>query len=262
MEWMDVNGACLRYEVSGIGTTPLVLIHELGGALESWDEVLPVLEKHFRVIRYDQRGAGLSEKTQVLTLDMVVGDLTALLDGLGIREPAVVAGTALGGGYAIAFAASEPARVSRLLATSPATGVTGPRGKGLLERAELVASQGMRGAVDKSLALSYPDSLRDDAARYERYRARWLTNDPHSFAALNRMLADVDMNWIFERVQCETLVLGATRDPLRTPADVEKLAARIPGAIYREVDAGHFMAVQSPLLFLDETLGFLRGLAH
>ena len=61
MEWMEVNGVALRYAVSGGGDKDLVLVHELGGALESWNDVLPALEKEFRVLRYDQRGFGLGE---------------------------------------------------------------------------------------------------------------------------------------------------------------------------------------------------------
>ena len=68
MDWMEVNGAYLRYEVSGSGHQPLVLIHELGGALESWDEVLPTLEKHFRGATYHEVDAGHFMVVQSLEL--------------------------------------------------------------------------------------------------------------------------------------------------------------------------------------------------
>ena len=231
----------------------------LAGDLESWDEVLPTLQSNFQVIRYDQRGAGLSEKTSLLTVDIVLDDLRGLLDGLAVGDPVLLAGAALGGGYALAFAARDPERVAQVVATSPATGVTDEAGKGLRESAELAETAGMRAAVESSLALSYPQSLRSDLSRYDRYRARWLTNDPISFGALCRMLADVDLEWIFERIQCDVLILGATQDPIRQPAAVKLLAQRIARSTYREVDSGHFLAVQSPALFLDETLAFLKG---
>ena len=62
MNWMDVNGTALRYELSGCGETTLVLAHEMGGALDSWDQVLPALNHARQALRYDTRGAGLSEK--------------------------------------------------------------------------------------------------------------------------------------------------------------------------------------------------------
>ena len=58
MPWIEVNGVVLRYELSGEGTETLILIHERGGALESWQDVLPALEREFRVLRYDQGASG------------------------------------------------------------------------------------------------------------------------------------------------------------------------------------------------------------
>ena len=58
MDWIEVNGTALRYEVSGEGAAPLVLVHEMGGTLESWDHVLPALRPGRVVLRHDWRGAG------------------------------------------------------------------------------------------------------------------------------------------------------------------------------------------------------------
>ena len=58
MNWIEVNGTSLSYELSGSGPSTLVLIHEMGGTLDSWDEVLPALNNSRQVLRYDTRGAG------------------------------------------------------------------------------------------------------------------------------------------------------------------------------------------------------------
>src|SRR5690606_29404053 len=69
MDWAEVNGVSLRYDVRGEGPS-LVLIHEMGGTLESWDGVIDQLAAHFRVLRFDQRSAGWSEKVRTpFTLD-------------------------------------------------------------------------------------------------------------------------------------------------------------------------------------------------
>jgi len=52
MEWIETHGVVLRYELSGTGRVPLLLMHELGGSLEFWDPVLPALQQAFRVLRY------------------------------------------------------------------------------------------------------------------------------------------------------------------------------------------------------------------
>ena len=93
MPWMEANGVALRYELSGDGPETLILIHELGGALESWNDVLPTLEKEFLILRYDQRGFGLSEKAKgTLDIHYMTRDLAALCDALGIAGPCLVAG--------------------------------------------------------------------------------------------------------------------------------------------------------------------------
>jgi pimeloyl-ACP methyl ester carboxylesterase len=64
MGFIEVNGAALRSDLVGSGAATLVLIHEMGGTLESWDLVLPNLSAQRRVLRYDTRGAGLSQKVR------------------------------------------------------------------------------------------------------------------------------------------------------------------------------------------------------
>ena len=86
MPWIEANGASLRYELIGSGKQTLVLMHEAGGCLESYEDALPGLESNFRVLRYDQRGFGFSEKVRELTFDTVVQDLAALLEALRISE--------------------------------------------------------------------------------------------------------------------------------------------------------------------------------
>src|SRR5512147_792433 len=116
MNWIEANGVSLRYELAGGGAETVVFVHELGGALESWDETLPAFQREFRTLRYDQRGFGLSEKTSgTLALADMVADIDALLDALGIKGRCHLVGSAMGAGIAAAFAARRPARVASLV---------------------------------------------------------------------------------------------------------------------------------------------------
>lgn len=259
MEWIETNGVVLRYELSGAGRIPLLLIHELGGSLEFWDPVLPAFQAGFRVLRYDLRGFGMSEKVKILRLDDLLGDIVGLLDALAITEPCHVVGPALGAGIALAFAAKHPTRVRRMVVSSPATGVPAERRGQSLQRAETVERQGMRAAVEQSLARSYPERFRGNQQRFEQYRRRWLANDPEGFAAINRMLTEVDLSQQYGRITCPTLVIGCTYDTIRPPQEVEPIARQIPGARYVEVASGHFMPHQTPELFVDTALPFLQG---
>jgi 3-oxoadipate enol-lactonase len=247
MNWIEVNGTSLRCDLSGGGKTALVLVHEMGGTLESWDKVMPTLTNTRHVLRYDTRGAGQSEKLGGrVTWDEMADDIAALLDGHRIGGKVAVAGTAVGAGIAVHFAVRHAARTAVLVISSPALGVSGDRRQGTLDRAATIEAKGMRSVVESSLANSYPPVVRHDAEEFRNFRARWLANDPQSFAAISRMLADEDISRETARVSCPTLVIGCKHDGLRPPAAVEAMARQIPGAQYIEINSGHFAAVQTP----------------
>src|SRR5665213_620886 len=92
MEFVELNGVGLRYEMTGKGERTVVLVHEMGGSLESWDDVAPKLAGSRRVLRYDTRGAGLSQKVRgVLGIDTMADDIAALLDHLRISGKVALA---------------------------------------------------------------------------------------------------------------------------------------------------------------------------
>src|ERR1700751_6104215 len=108
MNFLEVNGTALRYEVSGSGERAVVLVHEMGGTLESWDGVAPLLARHRRVMRYDTRGAGLSQKGRgALAIDTMTDDLIGLMDTAGMAK-AALAGVAVGGAIALNTALRHP----------------------------------------------------------------------------------------------------------------------------------------------------------
>ena len=86
MPWMDANGISIHFELGGKGPS-VVLLHEMGGTLDSWDGIFPALSERFRMLRYDQRGSGLSEKVrQPITTDILVEDLEARAAGERARR--------------------------------------------------------------------------------------------------------------------------------------------------------------------------------
>src|SRR5712672_527828 len=193
MDFIESGGVGLRYELSGKGDRTLVLVHEMGGSLESWDDVVPRFAGSRRVLRYDTRGAGLSQKVRGrLGIDAMADDIAALLDTIGSSGKVALAGIAVGGAIALHFAARYPERTSAVAVGSPATGIESDRRAALLERVAKIEAAGMAFAVEESMWNGYPTELRGDIKRFERYRARWLGNDPASYATIYRMLAGTD----------------------------------------------------------------------
>ena len=258
MDWIDVNGAALRYEISGEGERTLVLVHEMGGTLESWDHVLPALRPGRRVVRHDWRGAGQSEKLGApVTFHTMAADIAALLDARGIGGKVALVGCAVGAGIALTFAGTYPERTAAVVAMAPATGMAAERRGPMLERVVGIAAAGMRAAVEDSFAGSYPPEVRHDAEHFREFRARWLANDPVSYANIYRMLIHAELGETLARIACPVLAVAGTLDRLRPPAVVEPIAAGIPGARFRAIESGHFMAVQTPGLVAGVINGFL-----
>jgi 3-oxoadipate enol-lactonase len=260
MPWLTIPDVALRYELIGDAPTTLLLLHEMGGCLESWNAILPLLLPRYRVLRYDQRGAGLSEKPPGAFAMADFGrDAVALMDALGIAAPVVPIGTAVGGAVALHLAATYPSRVRAVIATSPATGVPDAARQPLLDRAEAMQRDGMRGFVDTGLDLGYPPPLRADAARFAETRAQRLAADPEGQAATMRMLASLDMTAELARISCTALILAGQHDLGRPPERVKAVADAIPGASFKVVESGHFMAIQTPELLATEIERFVTG---
>lgn len=261
MEWVEANGAVFRTERVGGGKGhPLLLIHELGGDMTSWD---PALKQGICAarpgLRFDWRGAGMSEKIRgPFDIDVMCADIAGVIDetGFGDGGPVDMIGIALGGGVAIALAARYPDKFRRMISTSSAIGGSATRER-MLERAKGVEANGMRPYCESSHAVSFAEPLRTDPDLYAWYRKKWIAQDPSSFADHNRMLANMDETPNLGKITAETLVIGGTHDPLRTPAVVKEIAAAIPGAVFEERDTGHFMHVQTPKLCADRAVAFL-----
>ena len=114
MAMIEVNGVNLWYQYSGEGET----VVQVGGAVsahEGYATITPGLSQHYRVLDYDHRGYGSSDRpSQHYTLDVWSDDLAGLLDALG-EERVHVHGGSMGSFVALNFAARHSDRVEKLL---------------------------------------------------------------------------------------------------------------------------------------------------
>jgi 3-oxoadipate enol-lactonase len=259
MKWIDANGVALRYELLGTTGPVLVLVHEMGGMLESWDGVAPQLARTRRVLRFDTRGAGLSEKiVDDVSLEAMAADIAALLDGIGISEPVSIAGCAVGGAIALRFALDYPQRTVSVAVLNPAADAPGAAGHNLVKRAETLRKQGMRSIEASSLDTGYPTMLRErDPESYARFRNRWLGNDPVSLGFLFRMLARTDLIPELGRIKVPALAIAGIHDPLRPPAYVRSVVAGIADHEVVEIDAAHHVPDQAPAAVVRHLGAFL-----
>jgi 3-oxoadipate enol-lactonase len=243
----ECSGVSLHYGLSGSGPRSLVLIHELAGTLESFDHVVPALAADFRILRADQRGAGLSEKVRApFSLHDLVADTHRLMQTAGLTPPYYVAGIASGAVIAAALALRYPREVAALALCAPSLGTNPDRRHYLLERSETAKRDGMRAIVDMVFERTYPQNDRGDPNIYAEHRARFLAIDPVCYAHANRMLAEATLEPALQQIECPCLLLAGRHDQMRPPAQVERYAALFRRAELAVIDSGHIMVVQAP----------------
>ena len=259
IDFAQVNQTSLRYELRGSGPRTLVLLHELGLSLESWDGIVGELSRTNRVLRYYLRGFGLSEKLRgAVSIDDEIDDLRALLDHLGIPEPVTLIGGAVGGAIALRFAAAQPQRVAAVMALSPAGDVPAATRPTYLARAARLERQGVRADVDVTREDTYPPALRtghDD--RFARFMALQYANDPVSMAATLRMIAITEWTGTWPAIQCPAWIVAVSHYKARPIDSVRSMASAVPHGHFEVLETGPFVAIQSPELLLPLVQRFL-----
>ena len=114
MATAKANGIEIFYEVTGNGP-PLTMIMGLGCSSRQWQWMVPLLAESFRVITFDNRGVGRTEKPDMeYTTDLFADDIAALLNALNIDRTHIF-GTSVGGMIAQKFALNYPEVVDRLV---------------------------------------------------------------------------------------------------------------------------------------------------
>lgn len=114
MSVAKVGDIDIYYEVHG-GGEPLVLIYGYAGHSGLWFRQIPVLSKKYRVIAFDNRGAGRSDKPDIpYSMAVMARDVAGLLDVIGI-DSAHIFGISMGGMIAQHFALNYPQRVISLM---------------------------------------------------------------------------------------------------------------------------------------------------
>jgi 3-oxoadipate enol-lactonase/4-carboxymuconolactone decarboxylase len=250
----------VNYRVEGPAAAPaLLLINSLGSDLTLWEPLMPELLRHFRVIRYDQRGHGSSPVPQgPYSMAELGADALALLERLGVQR-AHVCGTSLGGMVGMWLAVHAPEHLDRL-AVICSSARLGPA-SAWHERAALVRAQGA-GAVASAVvgrwftsefARLHPQLI----AGYEQM----VQNTPaEGYAACCEAIARWDITAELPKIQCPTWILSAQDDPATPPAHGYLMAGLIPQARIDVIaQAAHLAFAERPAfvgrLLIDHLLG-------
>ena len=119
MPTVKVNDISLYYEIHGKGE-PLVLVMGLGTDISEWKTIIDPLSKKYKVLVFDNRGAGRSDKPdEPYTIKLMASDAAGVIKAAGF-EPANVLGISMGGAIALELTLNDPDLIKKLILVSTA----------------------------------------------------------------------------------------------------------------------------------------------
>ena len=255
-----VAGGEIAYEDAGQGE-PVVFVSGLNGVGRYWTPQVPLFSKHFRVITYDQRGTGGSDRIQrEFSVDQMAVELIALMDVLKI-ERAHLVGMSTGGAIGQTIAIEHPERLMKLALCSTWTHCDPWFRRLFHARRDMYLQAGPDlHAQFHPLFLYSPDYVNAHDAEIEADRARAPTKSSPVEVSVGRInaLLKFDRRAGLPNIKAETLVMGTGTDFI-TPSYFSKaLAQTIPGAkltLYE--DGGHSFTTTRAEPFNRDLMAFL-----
>lgn len=267
MPFIDVRDIRIYYEIRGSGPR-LFFISGTGGDLRRKPSIFDSpLAGSFKILAYDQRGLGRTEKPDIpYTMAEYAADADGLLDAVG-WDCCLVFGISFGGMVAQEFALRYPQRVERLVLACTSSGGAGGHSYPLHELTDLSARE-------KALCLVPLSDTRHDAT--------WQTANPQQFQELvdqieaglivgadepgredgaRRQLEARMRHDTYDRLlnlQMPVFVCGGRYDGVAPISNLEAIHRQIPGACLELFEGGHLFFMQDPCAF-GRIAAFFRG---
>jgi 3-oxoadipate enol-lactonase len=248
----------IAWEERGDGP-PLLLIQGLGYGRWSWAPIVPALAERYRVLWFDNRGIGDSDKPEgPYTARLMADDARQVLDEAGAGR-AHVLGASLGGMIAQELAAGSPERVDKLVlcCTTPGGAATVPMPdvtvRLFAEAATLGPEVALRRFVENALAADASAELIQ-----ELFDLR-VAHPPDPAGWQAQAAAGVTFAGVDGAIAAPTLIVTGTEDNVVDPHNSDVLAERIPGAEVQRIDrTGHLFFWEQPGAFVRIVSEFLQ----
>ncbi len=260
----------IAYRVFGGGPRDIVLIPgtishvELFWELSAQEYLLKRLTSFARVIVFDKRGQGLSDRVAQQTLEERTGDVRAVMDAAG-SKCATVYGWSEGGPMCLMFAATYPERTSGLVLYGTFASMKAPPWAVPPEQFELLLGE-MSNHWGKGtlVGINAPSQVKNEAFVQSFGQLERASVSPGSILALMRANYEIDVRHILPSIHVPTLILHRAGDALVPVATGRYLAEHIPGAKYTEIPGTDHLVTDADTqdIIVDEIEEFITGIRH
>jgi len=235
-----------------------------------WRHWLEFFSDHFRLIRYDERGSGMSDWDVDLSFDRWMDDFERVVEAADLRDPFTLLGVSQGAAVSIAYAVKHPERVSRLI-------LYGGYARGWARRGHPAGQREYEAIVELVRAgwgRSNPAFRQVFTSRFiprgSDEQIEWFnelcrkTTTPETAATLLNVRATIDVLPLLSQVRTPTLVIHARNDAVTPIHEGRILAEGIPGAEFVELESeNHILLRDEPAWsrFRDTILEFMGSAA-
>lgn len=266
----EVNGIKLCYSIDGKGYS-IILVNGFGSKKEGWMGQIPALSKRFKVISFDSRGSGKSDRPNMpYTMEMFADDIKGLMDFLSIDKAHCI-GFSLGGMILQHFALKYPKKLDKLVLINSIPRI--PEGYGPemfinshLNGLELLKQDKVK-AFWHGAKTGFHVKFRKEmeANPKKKFYNLWSVEDLINYYSTNpptpidikNMSYALTTHDIYERlheIKNETLILAASHDKLVPKSVMLELHNKIPNSIFKVIEKAGHESIKEKAPLVNQTL--------
>lgn len=263
MDMIKLNGITVHYADEGDPDgRPVVFSNSLGTDFRLWDQLLPLLPKGLRLIRYDTRGHGLTSAPEGdYFMGDLVADAAALLDHLNVKD-CVFVGLSVGGITAQGLAAERMDLVRAMVLSNTAAKIGTPE---MWQGRMAEVRKGGIAALEESILERWfaAKFRREDAATLAGWRHMLCRTPLDGYLGVSAAIAETDLFESTARLTLPTLAIAGAEDGSTPPDLVRETADLIKGSQFHLIrGAAHLPCVEQPAEYAAVLTKFLKEQGH
>lgn len=246
MDMISLGDVTLHYRVEGDPDgMPVVFANSLGTDFRLWDKIIPMLPDGLKILRFDQRGHGLSScPGDDYCMDELVDDTVRLLQTLGF-EDCLFVGLSIGGLIAQGLAARQGDLLRAMVISNSAARIGSEQM--WQERIESLYAGGVEALADNIMERWFSNRFRHQHSDELLAWRNMLTRTPlQGYIGCCKAIATTDFEQTTSVLKLPTLVIAGAEDGSAPPEIVRATADLIEGSQYELLDTGHLPCVEQP----------------
>ncbi len=252
----------LHYRKLGDQGEPLFIIHGLFGSSDNWQTLAKKFAEHFQVYLIDQRNHGRSPHSIEFDYDLMVSDLSELVDDLQLDKVNII-GHSMGGKTAIGFAAEFEEHIDKLIVVDISHKQYPRHHDQILKGLQSINLNviNSRSKADDQLKqyiddISVRQFLLKNLYWIEKGKLEWRMNVPVLANEIDKIIEEI----YFSEIESETLFIRGEMSNYILESDYEEIGRKFSNSsIYTVKNAGHWIHAEAPKEFYEVCLNFLMN---